>query len=97
MAQLCTARTIYNSYRNKDTLVWANQAIELHTRLSLRVDECITWQQMDQATDHFEVNIHIFDTSNIKPGPGFSFHYPQLCKAPLFSASRITFSLHIQN
>ena len=75
MAQLCTARTIYNSYRNKDTLVWANQAIELHTHLNPWVDECITWQQMEQAADHFEVNIHIFDTSNIKPE--FSFHYPQ--------------------
>ena len=30
---------------------------------------------MKRAADYFEVNIHIFDMSNIKPG--FSFHYLQ--------------------
>ena len=34
-----------------------------------------TRRQMQKAADHFEVNIHVFDMSNVKPG--FSFHYPQ--------------------
>ena len=75
LLKLCTDQTIYNIYPRHDTLEWTNHAIELHTRLGLRVEECATWQQSEREAYLFEVNRHIFNMSNIKPG--FSFHYPQ--------------------
>ena len=56
------------------TKKWNDTAIQLNETLGLDVQQPVLWKHMEVAANHFCVNGHLFDMSNINPG--FSHHCP---------------------
>ena len=63
LAHLADNQLIFKNFRSHNAKQWNKTAIKLHKILGLDLQHAITWQQMEVAADHLNVNIYLFDSS----------------------------------
>ena len=63
LAHLADNQLMFKNYRSHNAKQWTKTAIKLHKILGLDLQQAITWQQMEVAADHLNVNIYLFNSS----------------------------------
>ena len=63
LAHLADNQLMFKNYRSHNAKQWNKTAIKLHEILGLGLQHAITWQQMEVAADHLNVNIYLFNSS----------------------------------